>query len=194
MDSDLTREQAVYANQPPDVPAEVQARLAVVEVDYLGFDGQAHQGQVVIHQALAEDIRQVFRVMLDTGFPLESVLPVAHPLNQAKGPYGLSPDTGNTSGWAWRPGVGTGEVSLHGLGLALDINPRLNPYVRGETILPPGAAYDPARPGTLTANSPVVRAFKALGWSWGGDWSKGYKDFMHFQKIPQGLEDWVEQF
>ena len=190
-DSALTREQAIFANQPPGVPSDVQARLAVVDVRYLGFDGRVHQGQVVIHAALANDLRALFQAMLDSGFPLESVLPIAHPLIQENGPYGISPDTNNTSGWVWRPSVGMGRLSLHALGLAVDINPRLNPYVRGETVLPPGATYDPTVPGTLAPDGPVVRAFKALGWSWGGDWSKGTKDYMHFQKVPHGLEPWV---
>jgi hypothetical protein len=26
----------------------------------------------------------------------------------------------------------------------------------------------------------VVRAFRSIGWGWGGDWSRGTKDWMHF--------------
>lgn len=195
VDSDLTRHKAVDTNQPPDAPEDVRQYLTVVDVRYYGFDGQLHQGQVVMHKELAPDIEKVFQVILDTRFPLESALPIAHPLVQLKGPYGLSPDTNNTSGYAWRPIVGSRSVSLHGLGLAIDINPRLNPFVSGETTLPPNAAYDPARPGTLTPDGPVVRAFKELGWRWGGDWAaKGRLDSMHFQKIPPGLEPWVKRY
>ena len=40
----------------------------------------------------------------------------------------------------------------------------------------------------------MVQAFKRLGWTWGGDWNKAEKvDYMHFQKIPPGWEDWVRQ-
>lgn len=193
VDSDLTPEQAIEANQPPDTPQDVLRQLTLVPVLYFGLDGLEHQGQVVVHKALAGDIRRVFEVILATRFPLESVLPVAHPLIQAKGPYGLSPDTNNTSAYAWRPITGGGTVSLHALGLAIDINPRLNPYRKGDLVLPPGAAYDPARPGTLTTDSPVVREFKRLGWEWGGDWgARGKVDFMHFQKVPAELAPWVK--
>lgn len=195
VDSDLTEEQAIRANQPPDTPEDVLDQLVVVDVRYYGFDDRLHQGQVVVNKAVAQDIREVFEVILKTRFPIESVLPVAHPLIQEKAPYGLSPDTNNTSAFAWRPRVGMHEVSLHGLGLAMDINPRLNPYLRAGKTLPPSAVYDPARPGTLTPESPVVRAFKERGWQWGGDWAaKGKLDYMHFQKVPEELKAWVDGY
>jgi len=192
VDSALTPEQAIHANQPPDVLPEVQDCLVVVDVRHHGYDGRIHQGQVVIHAALADDVRKAFDVILQSGFPVESVLPIAHPAIVAKAPpYGLSPDTNNSSGYVWRPMAAGKALSLHALGLALDINPRRNPYIKGDLVLPPGAAYNATQPGTLTAGSPVVRAFKALGWEWGGDWNAGKVDYMHFQKIPAGLQTWV---
>ena len=75
-----------------------------------GYDGRVHQGQIVVHEALLSDIRQVFDVILKTRFPVESVLPIAHPVIQCKGPYGLSPDTNNTSGYVWRPIVWRSKI------------------------------------------------------------------------------------
>ncbi|MGE4553753.1 MAG: M15 family metallopeptidase [Desulfovibrionaceae bacterium] len=197
VDSDLTRDQAVYANQPPDVDWRVQAQLVVVSVRYWGFDGGLHQGQLVVHRALAADVRAVFEVIEHTHFPIESVLPIAHPLIQAKGPWGLSSDTGNTSAWVWRAITGHDYLSLHALGLAVDINPRLNPYIKGDLVIPAGSVHDPSRPGALTRDGPVVAAFRRLGWEWGGDWTEdgagGRTDWMHFQKIPPELADWVRR-
>ena len=34
-------------------------------------------------------------------------------------------------------------------------------------------------PGMITAGSPVVAAFRAVGWTWGGGW-RSPKDYMHF--------------
>lgn len=195
VDSDLNHAQSVYANQPPDTAPEVQRQLAVVNVRYYGFDGKLHRGQVVIHERLAEDIRQIFAVLRQTRFPVESVIPIAHPVIQLKGPYGLSSDTNNTSAYVWRPIVGARTVSMHALGLAIDINPRLNPYIKGDLVLPADASYDPARPGTLTPESEVVRTFKALGWEWGGDWApKGKLDYMHFQKVPAKAAPLVSRY
>jgi hypothetical protein len=35
----------------------------------------------------------------------------------------------------------------HALGMAIDINPHINPYIKGELILSPGATYDNIQPG-----------------------------------------------
>ncbi|NCC26306.1 MAG: M15 family peptidase [Deltaproteobacteria bacterium] len=193
-DSAISPREAIFAHQPPDVLPEVQSHLVVVDVRHYGFDGRVHQGQIVVHEALADDIRHIFTVILETRFPLESVLPIAHPVIQTKGPFGLSPDTNNSSGYVWRPRVGGDKLSMHALGLAVDLNPRLNPYFKGDLVLPPGAVYDPSAPGTLTPDCPVVLAFKDLGWEWGGDWTEVRVDYMHFQKIPPGWEDWVGRY
>jgi len=185
--SDMPELEAIMSNLPPGCPTEVTARLAVVSVRYLGFDGLVRQGQMVIDRDLADDVTRIFAFILDTGFPLHSVLPVAHPEIQAKAPYGLSPDTDNSSGFACRPSVGSARLSMHGRGWAVDLNPRQNPYIKGHVVLPPHTAYDPAAPGTLTADHPVVLKFKELGWKWGGDW-QSLKDYMHFEKVPPGMD------
>lgn len=71
---------------------------------------------------------------------------------------------------------------MHSYGFALDINPLQNPYIKGAVVLPKGAVYDPAVPGTLTGTCAVVKTFKRLGWTWGGEW-KSLKDYQHFEKV-----------
>jgi hypothetical protein len=34
-------------------------------------------------------------------------------------------------------------------------------------------------PGVIKSGDVVVKAFKAIGWKWGGEWSSS-KDYMHF--------------
>ncbi|MEZ6854805.1 M15 family metallopeptidase [Halodesulfovibrio aestuarii] len=194
VDSNLQPQQAIYENQPPDVMSDIQKELVTVTVQYYGFDGVRHQGQVVIHKGLEQDIKKIFNVILEKRFPVESVIPIAHPTIQKKGPYGLSSDTNNTSAYVWRPIVKSHKLSLHALGLAIDINPRLNPYIKGNLVLPPNASYNPLKSGTLVSNSPVVQEFKRLGWEWGGDWKQGTMDYMHFQKIDKKTEAWIQTY
>jgi hypothetical protein len=63
------------------------------------------------------------------------------------------------------------------------VNPFQNPYAKGEVVLPELASSyldrGWVRPGMITPNGPVVRAFAAIGWGWGGSWSS-LKDFQHF--------------
>ena len=92
-------------------------------------------------------------------------------------------DGNNTTAFVCRPVRGATSWSQHAYGLAVDVNPFLNPYVKGGLVLPElASAYtDRTRtdPGVLHAGDPAVRAFAAIGWGWGGDWSS-LKDYQHF--------------
>jgi len=65
--------------------------------------------------------------------------------------------------------------SYHSWGLAVDINPGLNPYLVAGTT----GNYNPAVPGTITTSSAIYKAFIKEGWKWGGSWHN--PDYMHFE-------------
>lgn len=67
---------------------------------------------------------------------------------------------------------GTGCISYHSFGVAVDINSGANPaaYQKGKP--------DPSSP--YYVNSKVVAVFKKHGFYWGGNWSAKYYDPMHF--------------
>jgi len=71
---------------------------------------------------------------------------------------------------------------MHAYGLAVDLNPRENPYVGcGQSNDPTSRAYRErrrSRPGMVGGRA--VRAFAAIGWGWGGSWAGDTKDYMHF--------------
>jgi hypothetical protein len=73
--------------------------------------------------------------------------------------------------------------SAHSWGTAIDINPLVNPWVRGRDVDPPeGAPFaDRSTPtqGGIYAGGAVVEAFARIGWGWGGDWVAS-QDFQHF--------------
>jgi hypothetical protein len=91
----------------------------------------------------------------------------------------------NTSAFNCRDIPGTGSWSLHAYGRAVDVNPRLNPYIdrRGE-FQPANAGpwVDRVRtdPGMLHDGDPAVRAFTDRGWRWGGHWRTPL-DYQHFE-------------
>jgi hypothetical protein len=115
--------------------------------------------------------------------PVASVIPISDPVFFANGRWSdhLSMAANNTSSFNYRVVAGTSTLSAHATGRAIDINPAFNPYIRGADTEPPGAVYDPTRPGTLTATHPVTRRFLELGWTWGGDFV-ALKDYQHFEK------------
>jgi len=90
----------------------------------------------------------------------------------------------NTSSFNYRNVAGTMKLSNHARGQALDLNPKINPWIKEKKIDPPNGSYDPKVPGTLTEDSLVTKKFLELGWGWGGRWS-AYKDYQHFEKVVE---------
>ena len=171
----FTREQALRGSP---APPEILALQVLVAVRFLGFDGREALGQIVSHHDVADEVREIFEEIVAARFPIEKVVPVVA--------YGWSDDASmadnNSSGFNFREIVGGGRPSRHALGLAIDINPRQNPYVKGALVLPPGAVYNHEVPGTIVEGDAVTRAFLSRGWSWGGHW-KSPHDPQHFEKL-----------
>ncbi len=159
-------------------PREVLDVLCLIDLRYRGFDGRLHAGQIVIHRELAAEVREIFFLLGEWNFPVGRVVPIVQ--------YGwsdeLSMAADNTSAFNHRFIAGTGRLSRHATGRALDINPLRNPalYPDGR-IAPAGAVYRPGDPGTFTGGHPVVRAFRERGWRWGGDFDH-MQDYHHFEK------------
>ena len=154
--------------------------LRYVRVSFRGFDGDAHTGELVVAAAQARGIASVFRALYEADYPIEEMrLPTTADLD--------APSTGDgndTAAFVCRATTGTSTtLSAHAYGLALDLNPFVNPYERGDLVLPERASsyLDRARrrPGMVYDGGLVVREFARIGWSWGGDFSS-LKDYQHF--------------
>lgn len=182
VDSDISYAEAVLSNLHPDCPLAIKDRQVLQEVYYWGFDGATHRGQIVIDKDLANDVEQVFTVAYKAKFPIHSVIPIS----QFGWSDDASMDANNSSGFNYRMIAGTDKLSLHARGMAIDINPKLNPFCHKDgSTSPHNAVHEPGKPGVLVAGDPVVSKFKELGWTWGGDWGasgSGIKDWQHFEK------------
>lgn len=179
IDSEMSYEDAVLRGLPSDCPKEILARQILLDVYYWSFDGKIHKGQIVVDERVASEVREVFTVAFETKFKIASVIPISK--------FGWnddeSMDANNTSAFNYRTIAHTNILSKHSKGLAVDINPKLNPHYRmdGE-IVPPGATYEAGQPGVLVEGDPIVSTFKKYGWKWGGNW-KDEKDWQHFDKV-----------
>lgn len=177
LDSALSKKEALRDNPQFPCPSAIRARQRLITLDYWSFDGAVHRGQMVLDRRIAFDVEAVFEGLLQERFPLAKVVPIAvYDFDDMR-----SMQDNNSSGFNYRKMDDRDELSLHAFGQAIDINPLLNPYIRGEHVLPTGARYDPCVPGTLTGDSLPVRLFKARGFIWGGDWVE-CKDYQHFEK------------
>lgn len=155
------------------------ADLRLVTVSHWGFDGRPRTGELVVHVRAADPLVGVFERLFRARFPIERMRLVDE--------YGADDDRSmadnNTSAFNCRSVAGSDRWSEHAYGTAVDVNPVQNPYVTGSRVSPPaGAAYTArtvSTPGLITRDGPVVAAFGAIGWGWGGSWSSG-KDYQHF--------------
>ena len=173
---------ALGASWRPGCPVGAAA-LRTVRVSYVGFDGRAHTGSLVVGRRVTSDVTSVFRQLYGARFPIHGLQPIAR--------YGGSDDRSmaadNTSAFNCRYAVALGprRWSVHAYGEAVDVNPVENPYLEGGRVLPPaGRAFTDrsrARRGMAVAGGVLVRAFGSVGWLWGGRWA-GSPDWQHFSK------------
>jgi hypothetical protein len=157
-------------------------QLRRVDLDYIGFDGQTHTGQLIVHQDLVDQVVAIFAELRAQRFPIERMQNVTA---YADADDELSMRDNNTSAFNCRGIPGSSSWSWHAYGRAIDINPRINPFVpRGEPAQPANAGdfVDRSRqlPGMLHAGDAAVRVFTDRGWTWGGGWTNPI-DYQHFE-------------
>lgn len=180
IDSGLEKEAALSQNPHQLCPEDIIELQELIEVRYYSFDGKIHQGQIVIHRDLIEDIKEIFNVILKQKFPITSVIPVADP--RFHWDDDLAMEAGNSSGFNYRVIARTTRLSNHAHGRAIDINPRQNPYyITKDFAKPKNAIYNVKAPGTIIRGDVLYCAFKEMGWVWGGDWMDR-EDYQHFEK------------
>ena len=158
-------------------------RLRLLTMSYLGFDGTARTGRMVVHAAVAHDVVAVFRRLYDERWPIRRMSLV----DAYGGDDERSMAADNTSAYNCRAVAGQSGWSDHAYGRAVDINPVENPYDTGDVVLPAAgrefalldrSAGARAPRGVITTGDAVTGAFARIGWRWGGSWSA--PDYQHF--------------
>jgi hypothetical protein len=166
------------ASWEPGCPV-APADLRILSLSHWNYAGSVSTGKLVVAAPLASQVVDIFQELYEAGFPIERMELV----DMYDGDDNLSMAANNTSAFNCRLVTGGSTYSEHSYGRAIDINPLVNPYVKGTTVLPPaGSAYVDRSidaPGMIHANDEVVQAFAARGWIWGGTWSS-LKDYQHF--------------
>jgi hypothetical protein len=157
------------------------ADLRLLTLTYWGFDDRAHRGRLVVNRDAAAPVLRAMGSLYRLRYPIRRMRLV----DAYGGGDHRSMAADNTSAFNCRYIAGSpGVWSEHAYGRAIDIDPIENPYVTesGYVSPPAGAPYaDRSRrvPGLIHRGGPVVAAFTAVGWGWGGSWSWP-KDYQHF--------------
>ena len=154
--------------------------LTYLTMNYIGFDGYRHRGELVVASRVARRVATAFATLYSAGFPIrsmrrEDVFGWSRRLHGADDYASMSAD--NTSGFNCRGVVGRpGVTSPHAYGTAIDLNPLENPDVARDGTWPSAHYTDRSRkhPGLIRTRE--ARAFTAVGFRWGAS----YRDYQHF--------------
>ena len=165
-----------------NVPYE---ELRYIRLLYWGVDKETHIGELIVNKSIAEDIIAIFKELYADRYPIEKMVLV----DEYNADDITSMEANNSSAFNFRFIDSTTKISIHSYGLAIDINPRYNPYVRemgGKTVILPANGGDFADRSKaceyyIRRGDICYEAFIKRGFTWGGDW-KHEKDYQHFQK------------
>lgn len=180
-------------------------RLRLVSFPFYDFEGNTQQGELTVLDAVAPYILNIMESLYKMKFPMETVRMIETYGVDFQDPNaeGLPMELNNTASFNCRPIKDTNIFSIHSYGLAIDINPKQNPYVIIQdpnsdevknrkpqeshiVLVQPfeGAYYlnrSNKRPGMITNDDEVVKLFYKNGFIiWGGNWNFPL-DSQHFQ-------------
>ena len=155
--------------------------LTLLTLSYWNFDGRPVKGRMAINTSVVDEVVAIFDKLFAIRFPIERIALV----DDYGGDDEAAMRANVTSGFNCRYVDGTERWSNHAFGLAIDINPLINPWAREGNVLPvEGTVYAENRedpiPGMINTGDRVVAIFEQEGWSWGGVWQSA--DYMHFSR------------
>ena len=179
----LPRIQGISYQENPNVAL---SDLAYLRMLYYGMDGNTYVGEMIVNQKIKEEVLSVFQKLYEERYPIERMVLV----DEYQGEDERSMDANNTSAFNYRTIAGSSKLSNHSYGMAIDLNPKYNPYVKqrgdGSILCQPesGRAYADRTKEfdyKIDENDLAYQLFTQAGFTWGGSWNS-VKDYQHFEK------------
>lgn len=162
-------------------------RLRYLRVLHHDGKGNIVLGEMVCNSNIADDLTDIFRKLYEAGYPIERMVLI----DNYDADDERSMEANNSSCFNFRkktnPAAG---LSKHALGMAIDINPLYNPYLKrrkdGTSVVKPakGRPYTDRQKSfkyKISKGDLCHRLFIEHGFRWGGSW-KSAKDYQHFEK------------
>ena len=166
-----------------DCPLPVES-LRYLRVLHKNLDGKTLDGELICNVEIAEDLIEIFQKLYAANYPIEKISLI----DNYDADDELSMCDNNSSCFNFRFVSYTKKISLHGYGMAVDINPLYNPYIKmvnGVQSIEPanGTPYvDRTKnfPYKILEDDICVKLFAEHNFYWGGNCWDDAKDYQHF--------------
>lgn len=173
------------------VPIE---NLRYLKVLHKNLNGETCEGEIICNVYIADALLEIFKTLYTADYPIEKIRLV----DEYDADDELSMRDNNSSCFNFRFISHTKNISKHGLGLAVDINPLYNPYIKtvdGKKILEPATAEnyldrEKNFPYKITDEDLCYKIFMEHGFEWGGNWTH-CKDYQHFELPDEIIEKYI---
>lgn len=176
---------------------QVNNNIALSDLRYLkilhyNFNGEVQIGELIVNVKLTDDFISIFKILFENRYEIQSMYLIDNYwTGEGASSDSASIDENNTSAFCYRTSTGGSSLSNHAYGCAIDINSQQNPYVTYDTNGNGICYHENARQymnrtagldHVITHDDLCYQLFIARGFTWGGDWENGIKDFQHFEK------------
>lgn len=172
--------------QPNDIIS--RSDLRYLKLMHWDYDGKTHHGEMICNRLIAQKLIRIFMELYRQHYPIQRIcLADDYDANDER-----QMRDNNSSCFCYRTISGRKNLSYHARGLAVDINPLYNPYVRtgkdGKQIVEPATAvpYCDRKKDfqyKIDKGDLCYKLFIKYGFIWGGSW-RTMKDYQHFEYHP----------
>ncbi len=165
------------------VPREDLRCLKLLHRD---LDGKVLTGEMICNAEIAGELIEIFSALYAAAYPIEKI----RLIDEYDADDELSMRDNNSSCFNYRLVSHTTRISRHGYGMAVDINPRYNPYIKfvnGVKSIEPanGVEFEDRTknfPYKIVEGDLCHRLFAERGFKWGGNCWDDALDYQHFFK------------
>ena len=181
--NDKIKARIVGKSYKPGCPVSFED-LRYLHVLHKDLSGKTLEGELICNVKIAETLIDIFKKLHAASYPIEKI----RLIDEYDANDELSMRDNNSSCFNFRKVSFTDRISLHGYGLAVDINPLYNPYIKfidDKKIIAPdnSAEYEDRNknfPYKIMEDDLCCKLFVQHGFSWGGNYWEDELDYQHF--------------
>lgn len=203
-DSEAQPARGEKSSLPPEIRSKINGitlhenspvtfdELSYLTVPYYNFEGQSAKGHMIVNSKIADEVLDIFEELYTQLYPIQS-MELAEDFDSLRTTLLNSTEQaslGNNNTCALYYKSDEDAFSPHAYGLAIDINPKINPAEaeNGSSIPQNAGKYlsnseltDTEKWAKIEKDNSIYTLFTERGWTWGGD--NGGEPFCFYKEI-----------